>query len=78
MLETLGGRVVAYDKSQAGFGPLVLVPTAIAVSPVRHQASLMRAPEPSVASSTVSSTSRQKAYNAVIARRRSGGKNRKL
>jgi len=45
---------------------------------VRHQASLMRATEPSVASSTVSSTSRQNAYSAVIARRRSGGRNRKL
>ncbi len=45
---------------------------------LRHQASLMRASEPSLVSSTVSSTSRQNAYSAVIARRRSGGRNRKL
>ena len=43
---------------------------------VRHQASLTRASEGSVHSSTTSSTSRQKAYSAVIARRRSGGRNR--
>jgi hypothetical protein len=45
---------------------------------VRHQASLMRATDWSWVSSTVSSTSRQKAYKAVIARRRSCGRNRKL
>ena len=50
---------------------------AAAIS-LRHQASLMRATPASVVSSTTSSTSRQNAYSAVIARRRAGGRKRKL
>ena len=42
----------------------------------RHQASLVAASCASAVSSTTSSTSRQNAYSAVIARRRSGGRNR--
>ena len=45
---------------------------------LRHHASLSRATPGSVTSSTTSSTSRQNAYNAMIARRRSGGRKRKL
>ena len=54
------------------------VPAYAATISARHHASLLRATPGSVTSSTTSSTSRQNAYSAVIARRLSGGRNRKL
>jgi hypothetical protein len=58
--------------------PFLMAPAYSRATSSRHQASLVRATDGSLASSTVSSTSRQNAYSAVIARRWAAGRNRKL